>query len=143
MLENVFYDKHANDLDFVWETFQRVEKDVGGGLTPGIPLDNFVTAYKKIDPAMYGIIKMLTTGNFNSASLWSLEGYCVGSALNYFHGFLLQSLYLKSMAIRVQGFELKEENFKEFIDNIEETKMSHDKSCFGKFINIISPLQLL
>ena len=136
-LKAMFFDNHKNDLNLVWETFQSVQKDMSGGLTPGMPLENFVISSQKIDPAMYGIMEMLNSQSFNSELLWSLEGFCSGSALNYFQGFLLQSLYLKSVAQRAQGFQVNESDFKKFMDGVEEIKSKQYSSCSCKLVIII------
>ena len=133
-LEAMFFDNHKNELDFVWERFRRVQKDTNGRLTPGISLQNFVTASQKIKPAMYGIIEMLTAQSFNSERLWSTEGFCDGSALNYFQGFLLLSLYLKSVASRAQGLQINAGQLKEFSDGIQGVKLKHDSSCSCKLL---------
>ena len=49
MLKDMNFDNHEYDLDFVWETFQKTEKDMSGGLTTGMLLENFVIASQKID----------------------------------------------------------------------------------------------
>ena len=110
---------------------------MGGGLTPGMPLEHFVIASQKIDSAMYGIIEMLTSQSFNLERLWSLEGFCGGSALNYFQGFLLQSLYLKSMALRAEGIQVHDSEFKEYMDGIQDIKSKQDSSCSCKLLIII------
>ena len=137
MLEAMSFDNHENDLNFVWETFQNTKKDMSGGLTSGMLLENFVIASQKIDPAMYGIMEMLNSQSSNSERLWSLEGYCSGSALDYFQGFLLQSLYLKSVAQRAQGFQVNESNFKKFMDGVEEIKSKQYSTCSCKLLIII------
>ena len=137
VLDTMSYDNHGNDFNLVWETFERVQKDMSGGLTPGMSLENFVIASQKIDPAMYGLMEMLTSQSFDSERLWSLEGFCGGSVLNYFQGFLLQSLYLKSVALRAQGLQMNDGQFKEFSDGVEEIKSKQYSSCSCKFLFII------
>ena len=136
-LEAMSYDNHGNDFNLVWETFERVQKDMSGGLTPGMSLENFVIASQKIDPAMYGLMEMLTSQSFDSERLWSSDGFCGGSALNYFQGLLLQSLYLKSVALRAQGLQMNDGQFKEFSDGVEEIKSKQYSSCSCKFLFII------
>ena len=136
-LQSMFFDNHEKDLDLVWETFQGVQKDMNGGLTPGMPLENFAIASQKINPAMFGIMEMLTSKSFNSERLWSLEGYCSGSAINYFQGLLLQSIYLKSVALRAQGLQIDDSDFKEFVDGVEEIKSKQYSSCSCKLLIII------
>ena len=137
MLETMYFDNHGSDLNLVWETFERVQKDMSGGLTPGMSLENFVIASQKIDPAMYGLMEMLTSQSFDSERLWSSDGFCGGSALNYFQGLLLQSLYLKSVALRAQGLQMNDGQFKEFSDGVEEIKSKQYSSCSCKFLLII------
>ena len=137
MLEAMSFNNHENDIDFVWETFQRIQNDINGGLTPGMSLENFVIASQKIDPAMYGLMEMLTSKSFNSERLWSPEGYCGGSVLNYFQGLLLQSLYLKSVARKAQGLQINDRDFKKFMDEVEEIKSKQYSSCSCKLLFII------
>ena len=138
MLEAMSFGNHENDLNFVWEAFQSVQKDMSSGLTLGMSLENFEIASQKIDPAMYGIMEMLTSQSINTERLWSLEGYCGGSALNYFQGLLLQSLYLKSVALRVQGIQTNYySHFKEFMDGVEKIKSKQYNSCSCKLLIII------
>jgi hypothetical protein len=136
-LEAMSFGNHESDLNLVWEIFERVQKDMSDGLTPGMSLENFVIASQKIDPAMYGLMGMLNAQNFNSERLWSIEGFCGGSAINYFLGFLLQSLYLKSVALRTQGLQMNDGQFKEFSDGVEEIKSKQYSSCSCKFLIII------
>ena len=130
------FGNHENDLNLVWQKFQRVQKDMSGGLTPGMPFDSFLIASQKTDPAMYGIMELLTSKSFNSERLWSLGGFC-GSALNYLQGLLLQSLYLKSVKLRAQGFQINDNDFKKFMAEVEEIKSKQYRSCSCKFIYII------
>ena len=48
-------------VDYVWSAFSEIKKDIAGGLTPGVALDEFIRNAEKIDPAMRTIIKMLAT----------------------------------------------------------------------------------
>ena len=137
MLDAMSYDNHGNDFNLVWETFERVQKDMSGGLTPGMSLENFVIASQKIDPAMYGLMEMLTSQSFDSERLWSSDGICGGSALDYFQGLLLQSLYLKSVSLRAQGIQIKDIDFKKFMDEVEEIKSKQYSSCSCKLLFII------
>ena len=137
VLEAMSFDNHKSDLDLVWETFQGVKKDMSGGLIPGMALENFEIAVQKINPAMHGIMEMLTSKSISSECLWSLEGYCSGSAINYFQGLLLQSIYLKSMALRAQGLQINDSNFKEFMDGVKEIKSKQYSSCSCKLFIII------
>ena len=132
MLEAMFFDNHENDLGLVWETFHGVQKDMSGGLTPGAQLENFVIASQKIDSAMYGIMEMLTSQSFNSERLWSLEGFCGGSALNYFQGLLFQSINLKSIAQKAKGLQINDDEFKEFTDGVEKIRSRQYSSCSCK-----------
>ena len=136
-LEAMSFGNHESDLNLVWEIFERVQKDMSDGLTPGMSLENFVIASQKIDPAMYGIMEMLTSKSVNSERLWSLEEYCSGSAINYFQGLLLQSIYLKSVALRAQGLQINDSNFKEFMDGVKEIKSKQYSSCSCKLFIII------
>ena len=136
-LEAMSYDNHGNDFNLVWETFERVQKDMSSGLTPGMSLENFEIASQKIDPAMYGLMEMLTSKSFNSERLWSPEGYCGGSVLNYFQGLLVQSLYLNSVALKAQGLQINDSDLKKFMDEVEEIKSKQYSSCSCKFLFII------
>ena len=131
-LKSMFFDNHENDLGLVWETFHGVQKDMSGGLTPGAQLENFVIASQKIDSAMYGIMEMLTSQSFNSERLWSLEGFCGGSALNYFQGLLFQSINLKSIAQKAKGLQINDDEFKEFTDGVEKIRSRQYSSCSCK-----------
>ena len=136
VLEAMFFDNHGNDLNFVWDTFQSVQKDMSDGLTPGPPLENFVIASQKLYPAMYGIMEMLDSKSLNSEDLWSLEGLCGGSTVNYLKGLLLQSIYLKSVALRAQGSQIDDNDFKKFTDGVGKIRSKQYSSCSCKFLII-------
>ena len=115
-------------LEYAWETFDKIQKDEHGGMSPGVLFKEFINTSTKIGPSMTPIIDLLKSG----ASLWAAEGWCESRALDFFNALLQQSLYLRSIAMTMQGYQLNKDEYDKFILNMQEIKVNYRSSCYGK-----------
>ena len=100
---------------------------------PGVLLNDFIASSENIGKAIHGVLEILTSGStLASGSLWTFKGYCDGPALTYFQGLLFQSLYLQSMSEQVKGFQLKEVDYMDFIDGLENINRIYESICYSK-----------
>lgn len=122
------YREHFFVLDYAWVTFNKIQKDGHGGMSPGVLFKEFITTSAKMGPSMTLIIDLLKSG----ASLWAGEGWCESEALDFFNALLQQSLYLRSIAKTMQGYQLNKDEYDKFILNMQEIKVNYKSSCYGK-----------
>ena len=73
-------------------------------------------------------------------SLWNKKGYCGGSAIIYFHGLLLQALYLKSVAKKVKGSELDDNEYDDFMDDVKKINSNYEAKCYSRLLKLLFDL---
>ena len=81
---------------------------------------------------------MITTES--PESLWNQQGYCSGSAIIYFHGLLLQALYLKSVAKKVEGSELDDNEYDDFMDDVKKINSNYEAVCYSRLLKLLFDL---
>ena len=122
------------ELNYIWEQFQKIEKDDQGNMIPGPSYNDWLIISERIDKAMASIINMLTTGHtLGVPSIWEHNGFCLKSALSYFKNIMEQSQSLKSTAMRMRGLKLsifEKQGFKNAMNNIA---LKYESTCQGKF----------
>ena len=121
------------ELNYVWEQFQKIKKDDQGDMILGPSYNDWLIISERIDKAMTSIINMLTTGHtLGVPSIWEHDGFCHRSALSYFKNIIEQSQSLKSTAMRMRGLELsifEKQGFKNAMNNIA---LKYESTCQGK-----------
>ena len=70
-------------------------------------------------------------------SLWNKKGYCGGSAITYFHGLLLQALYLKSVAKKVKASELDDNEYDDFMDDVKKINSNFEAVCYSRLLKLL------
>ena len=122
------------ELNYIWEQFQKIKKDDQGDMIPGTSYNDWLIISERIDKAMASIINMLTTGHtLGVPSIWEHDGFCHRSALSYFMSIIEQSQSLKSTAMRMRGLKLsifEKQGFKNAMNNIA---LKYESTCQGKF----------
>ena len=115
--------KAEEDLRFFWSQFESLEKDELGGLINGQKSHEFERFSGKIDSAVSKIAER---------SLGETKGFCHSSTKAFFQGVFAQSLFLKSIVLKLKGHQLLVKQYKKWSSSLSNIENNYESTCLSK-----------
>ena len=111
------------DLRFFWDQFEDLKKDDLGGLKNTQMLNEFEIFSGNIDSAMSKFVEPI---------LGETKGFCHSSTLAFFQGVFAQSLFLKSIVLKLKGSQLLKRQYKKWKSSLSDIENSYESACLRK-----------
>ena len=111
------------DLNHFWNQFESLKKDELGGLNNGQLSNEFENFSEKIASAVSKIAE---------PSLSETKGFCHSSTLAFFQGVFTQSLFLRSILLKLKGHQLLMKEYQEWSSSLSDIENNYKSACLSK-----------
>ena len=110
-------------LSFFWSQFEDLKNDELGGLNNGHRSNEFDIFSGKIDSAV---------SKLAGPSLSETKGFCNSATLAFFQGVFAQSLFLRSIALKLKGNQMVMREYQKWNSRLNDIEDNYENLCLSK-----------
>ena len=113
----------VESLSFFWSRFEKLKNDELGSLNDGHRSDEFDIVSGKIDSAV---------SKLAGPSLIETKGFCNSATLAFFQGVFAQSLFLRSIALKLKGHQSAMREYQKWSSRLINIEDNYESLCLSK-----------
>ena len=113
----------VESLSFFWSQFEKLKNDELGSLNDGHRSDEFDIVSGKIDSAV---------SKLAGPSLIETKGFCNSATLAFFQGVFAQSLFLRSIVLKLKGHQMVMREYQKWNSSLSDIEDTYESVCLSK-----------